>query len=464
MALNAGFNRLTSNTDTFSDWLNKTNEMIDLIREDVVTANSTTANTTGDARIIGSVSTNTLFTEVISGGDIAGVNDLYIVSNTVFANTSIDVDHDVTIGNTLNYIIKSNNLNNLIAANTTVYSIGNTTNRWDSFFRTVNVSNTVTSNNLNVTSTISTNNVNIANNLVSTGVVSLQNTVTISSNLTVDTDTLFVNSTNDRVGVGTLAPTTKLQVNGVITTNGLTSSGALSVTNTATISGNLIIDTDTLFVNSVNDRVGIGTTTPVTKLQVNGVITSVGLDSTGAVNIANNLVVNGNTVANGIVSITGNTNIQQDLTVGGDLTVNGQFELTSGDISVNNLTVLGTANIQFLDVSGLSANGVALVGTSAAVATNVITAVDSFNKTISRGLKYIIQGNNDDVTSAYTVEIMCAHNNTTSFYTRFAEIKNNFDVTIDSVIVGNDVVLRVTCPSASVSNTHYFNIIRLETR
>jgi hypothetical protein len=43
--------------------------------------------------------------------------------------------------------------------------------------------------------------------------------------------------------------------------------GALSGTN-ATFSGNLTVDTNTLFVDSTNDRVGIGTASPTTKLSV----------------------------------------------------------------------------------------------------------------------------------------------------------------------------------------------------
>lgn len=40
--------------------------------------------------------------------------------------------------------------------------------------------------------------------------------VTISGNLTVDTDTLFVNSTNNRVGIGTSSPTQLLDVDGTV--------------------------------------------------------------------------------------------------------------------------------------------------------------------------------------------------------------------------------------------------------
>jgi hypothetical protein len=44
----------------------------------------------------------------------------------------------------------------------------------------------------------------------------------------------------------------------------------LTVTSTASINGNFTVDTNTLFVNAANDRVGIGTTSPTEKLTVSG--------------------------------------------------------------------------------------------------------------------------------------------------------------------------------------------------
>ena len=46
--------------------------------------------------------------------------------------------------------------------------------------------------------------------------------------------------------------------------------GALTVSGNSTLSGDLTVDTNTLYVDSTNNRVGIGTTTPYKKLSVSG--------------------------------------------------------------------------------------------------------------------------------------------------------------------------------------------------
>ena len=68
--------------------------------------------------------------------------------------------------------------------------------------------------------------------------------------------------------------TKRISVNNILSSSP-TASGALTVTGlvtagSATITGNLTVDTNTLFVNSSNDRVGIGTVSPNNTLTVRG--------------------------------------------------------------------------------------------------------------------------------------------------------------------------------------------------
>ena len=82
----------------------------------------------------------------------------------------------------------------------------------------------------------------------------------------------------------------------------------------------------------------------------------------------------------------------------------------------------------------------------------------------SKGFKYIIHGSNDDASSVFTLELMCGHNDIEMFFTRYGELTNNFSANLTPQIQANTVQLLATCPSANGSNTHTFNILRIETR
>ena len=111
--------------------------------------------------------------------------------------------------------------------------------------------------------------------------------LTVTGDLTVDTNSLKVDSTNNRVGIGTASPSVALDVVGAITATGnitgtlataaqgnITSVGTLT---SATISGDLTVDTNTLHVDSSNNRVGIGNSSPISPLTV-GAVQETGTD------------------------------------------------------------------------------------------------------------------------------------------------------------------------------------------
>ena len=87
----------------------------------------------------------------------------------------------------------------------------------------------------------------------------------VVSNLAVNTDDLFVDIVNSRVGIGKTEPTVALDVVGDVTT-----SSAL------TVGANFAVNTDDLFVDTVNSRVGIGKTEPTVALDVVGAVSTSG--------------------------------------------------------------------------------------------------------------------------------------------------------------------------------------------
>ena len=90
---------------------------------------------------------------------------------------------------------------------------------------------------------------------------------------------LYVDQTNNRVGIGNAAPTVPLDVTGAASV-----SGALTAAS-ATVTGDLTVDTNTLHVDSTNNRVGISNASP-----------SVELDVTGAAKVSGDLTVDTDTL------------------------------------------------------------------------------------------------------------------------------------------------------------------------
>jgi hypothetical protein len=81
----------------------------------------------------------------------------------------------------------------------------------------------------------------------------------VTGDLTVDTDTLYVDSVSDRVGVKTTNPQVELHV-----------VGNAYVSSNLTVDGDLTIDTNTLHVNAATDKVGVKTTSPDAELHIVG--------------------------------------------------------------------------------------------------------------------------------------------------------------------------------------------------
>jgi hypothetical protein len=136
-------------------------------------------------------------------------------------------------------------------------------------------------------------NVTIGNDLTVTtnasvgGTFGVTGTSTLTGDLAVDTDTLFVDVSEDRVGINKAVPTVALDVTGDITSSATISGSTVSATtltgtlstaaqtnitsvgtlSSLAVSGNLTVDTNTLFVDAANNRVGIGGT-PTEKLHI----------------------------------------------------------------------------------------------------------------------------------------------------------------------------------------------------
>src|SRR6056300_1189374 len=144
----------------------------------------------------------------------------------------------------------------------------------------------------------------------------------VSGHLTVDTDTLFVDSSENKVGIRTVNPSANLHVVGNVY-----------------VSSNLTVDTDTLHVDAENDSVGVGTVNPSANLHV-----------VGNVYVSSNLTVDTETlhvdVVNDSIGV-GTVNPSANLHVVGNVFVSSNLTVDTNTLHVdaeNDSVGVGTVN------------------------------------------------------------------------------------------------------------------------
>jgi hypothetical protein len=96
---------------------------------------------------------------------------------------------------------------------------------------------------------------------------------------TIDTSANTVNFTDSALDVVT-DTTPQLGGNLDLNSNDITGTGNINITGTGTFSGDLTVDTSTLKVDSTNNRVGIGTTSPASELEIESATPEIRIDAT----------------------------------------------------------------------------------------------------------------------------------------------------------------------------------------
>ncbi len=169
-----------------------------------------------------SVDTDTLFVDAST--DRVGINTATpTVALDVVGATNISTTATIGTGLTVSAggasITGTINQTGDIIPTADTFDFGSSGSRWANVFAIDgDFSGTLTVDTLNITNDITVNNATINNDLT------VGNDATIGNNLAVDTDTLFVDATNDRVGINTSTPAVALDV-----------VGATNISTTATI-------------------------------------------------------------------------------------------------------------------------------------------------------------------------------------------------------------------------------------
>lgn len=294
-------------TDTFASWISITNDMADTFTNLTLTANNQPngAHVTGNSAIIGIfAATNLAVGTALRGGTVANSANLTISSNVFFnggdflkssANTWLDAAN-VYINSAAASIIGGlftvtsnlafNAANASIIATNTAISGGNVSLTSNLFVTVANLTinatqMTIRDGALSVNSSVSiTNTVSVTGNVTVNGDLH-----TIAGNVNFDAKTLFIDSVQNRVGIGNDAPDASLTVTGTANVSGNTEiggnlivrgtgivNGAFTVDNTATINNIITLRTETVFDVVANTNIGnsntSGTFNPVDVLVI----------------------------------------------------------------------------------------------------------------------------------------------------------------------------------------------------
>jgi hypothetical protein len=348
-------------TETFSAWLDKTNQLASSFAN-VVSVDSTNPATfpQGTAGVNGVLIANTLtvttgLLTANASANIVGSANVTVAVNVganVTANTSA-----LKVGNsTVNSIITSTtaSVGSNVVANTSALLIGNSS-----------VNTVITSSSIDTDGSLSVLGATSISNTLGAGNTTITGFANVSSTLAAGDTTIngFINvSSTANVG-GAVNLRSTLAVNGAVTVpntaalGNTTVTGFINVSTTANVGGATNLRGDA----TVNGALTVVNTAAVGNTTVTGFINvSTTANVGGATNLRSTLVVNGavtiaNSVASGNNDLTGYINVSTTANVGGattlrsTLVVNGAVTiantLSSGNTSTADLSVTGFANV-----------------------------------------------------------------------------------------------------------------------
>lgn len=348
-------------TDSFAGWVGITNQMAHTFTTQALTANlsSTGATVSGNSDLVGIFSANVVAAkDGLRGGTIDTPATLIISSNTNVTGAQSNLTSNVYI----------NNSNTTINASNTVVSGGRLDVTSNTFLTTTGVTVTATTTTIAGGGAVVTSNtyLNTANVFANTAkltvqggtvdinsTVSVTNTVSVQSNTTVngnihniggnvnfDTGTLFIDSVNDRVGVKNTSPDAVVTVTGTANVSGAVQLGStLGVTGAATLSSTL----------GVTGAANLASTLGV----VGAVTLSNTLGVTGAANLASTLGVVGSVALSNTFSVAGAANLASTLGVVGATTLSNTLAVAG---AANLATTLGVAGLTTLTTLDVTAN------------------------------------------------------------------------------------------------------------
>ena len=411
-------------TDSFEIWLLETNELLHALTTEIITANSTYANTGNTAfprtaQLYGTFGANNLvITDWVKGGNVNGsFANLMISTNTVLSNTTAtEIRLEVANGSSNSFMwqygLHAGLTGANLVANTTKLTVqSNSTTNTTAIAALISVANSTSSANTDPISfktglfTGNTISVSVSN---STGYSVLANTDTIKvGNSTVNTMIVSNSTTSfiDTDGFVRVLGNTDLS-NTLLVVGNTSLSNTLAVTGNTNLSNTLIVTGNTTLSNTL---LVVGNTSLSNTLIV-----------TGNTNLSNTLVVTGNVALSNTLVITGNTTLSNTLAVTGNTTLSNTLGVTGATTLSNTLVVTGNSTFSNIatfkteHVVDVFANG----NLGATIGSDLL--VFQFPKADYSSAKLIIQLKNTGNTQIS--EVLVAHDTTDAYLTTYGTV------------------------------------------
>ena len=339
---------------------------------------------------------------------------------------------DIYVESMDSWILKTNALldalsNEIITANVTYANTGNTSvPRWGQLYggfgaNSVVVTNQLSGGTIGGLGVVSQANLNITSNVYATG-----QTWQLYSNLNVNATSVIIQANNQSFNSNSSITAIQILGNGTVTNTNIggttlnVSANIVATGTNHTVAGNVNFDTNTLFVDSIHNRVGVGTSTPDANLTINGTSNTIGaayygntLAVVGATTLSNTLNVAGlSTLAGNMNTPTGNASIA--------FNVGSNVSLTTTALTVGNSSV-NTTSFAILTNYLANSNGVYTTG--------VVNAA-----THSSGPSFTA---NSTLVNALAINVVNQVNTASLFASANVSVGANVTITPTSYYVGN---------------------------
>lgn len=419
-------------SDTFENWLLSTNELLHSLSTEILTANSTVADTgnatiSRTAQLWGTFGTNNVIvTNQLRGGNVNGsYTDLTVstnvsISNTSLANLQVRISNSssVTYINPLGGYFGSTSSNSVVNTSSIIIQSSATVN-------SVLIPTSLKISNLTTNSTMTSVSFVTGNTVVNTVIIQLgANVVLTPSSLTIGNSTVNTYITAATIDTdGTLAVLGAATLSNTLGVTGATTlSNTLGVTGLSSLNGGMNTTTGNASiafnvganVNLTVDKINVGNST------VNSYITAATIETDGTLAVLGTATLSNTLTVAGLSSLNGAMNTT---TANASVAVNigANVNLTTARINVGNSTVNSYITSTAIETDGT----LAVLGAATLSNTLGVTGATTLSNTVGvTGLSSLNGG----------------MNTTTANASVGVNIGSNVVITTSSLTVGNSTV------------------------